>query len=330
MKRNLLLVIILLVFVSQGFSQDKIITLNNDTIDCKITKVSRKDICFEVTTMGIKTTGKLPLSVISSYSVSTVAEKEEGYNPIQARSLQEKSSQPIQNVPIQAESYQSIQTSSFQRLRLAANGGAGYIFSSSKTAEESMAGLGISPGRAKSYYNNLKTGIYASSDITLMLKPNIGLGLRYKFFDTSASVEDFFDLPGEVNLFYSTYSEHIYVNFAGISFFYSEPLGLSQTFRVYCSYAAGMAHYRNETESLYGNYLITGRSFGMDGSLGLEYFVRPGLSVGAELSAFNSILRKIEVTDGSTTETIELDKENYENLSRFEFSLGIRFYLWNK
>ena len=48
--------------------------------------------------------------------------------------------------------------------------------------------------------------------------------------------------------FYSTYKEHIYVNFAGVSFFYSEPLGLSQTFRVYCSYASGMAHYRNETE----------------------------------------------------------------------------------
>ncbi|MBE0678903.1 MAG: hypothetical protein IH592_09075 [Bacteroidales bacterium] len=304
MKRNLLIAFILAGTVTSLSGQDRIITLNNDTIDCKINRVTRTDIHFDLTTHGVTTTGRMPLADILTYSVNPAA--------------------------TQARIYKPAMTGSFPRLRLGLTGGAGYLFSSSEKAEESMVTWGITNDQAESYYRDLKSGICGSGDITLLLTQRIGLGLRYKFFGTSGSVEGFFDPQDGFNIFYSTYSEHIYVNFAGASLFYSEPLGASQKFKIYCAYAAGLTLYRNEAESFQGNFLITGNSFGMDGALGLEYFINPSLAVAAELSAFNALLRKIEVTDGSTTETIELEKENIENLSRIEFSLGIRFYLWNR
>jgi len=64
--------------------------------------------------------------------------------------------------------------------------------------------------------------------------------------------------------------------------------------------------------------------------VGLEYFFTNNLSIGADLSVFLATLRKVTRSEGLVKETIELDKENYENLSRLEFSLGIRLYFWNK
>lgn len=304
MKRNLLIAFILAGIVTSLSGQDRIVTLNNDTIDCKINKITRSDIHFNITTQGVTTTGRMPLADILSYSVTPTA--------------------------TQVKMYNQDTTGSFKRLRLGISGGAGYLYSSSKDAEEAMMTWGITEDQAEKYYNDLRTGIYGSGDITWMLTQRIGLGLRYKFYDTSGSVEGFFDLQDGINIYYSTYSEHIYVNFTGVSLYYSEPLGRNQKFNIYIAYAAGLAHYRNEAESFQGHLLLTGNAFGVDGALGLEYLINPSIAVGAELSAFSALLRKIEITDGFTIETIELENDNFENLSRVELSLGVRFYLWNR
>ena len=316
MKRNLLIAFILAGVVTGVSGQDRIITLANDTIACKINKVTRSDIHFDVITGGVTTSGTIPLSNILSYSVSPAKAE----NP----TLTVNSSKPRE------DRYKPAATGSFQRLRLGLNGGAGYILSSADKAEESMVAWGIPQDKAEAYYNNLKLGIYGSGDITFMVTPRIGAGLRYKFFYTDADVEGLFDPHDGLYLIYGTYSENIYVSFAGLSLFYTEPLGRSQKFSIYASYAAGMTFYRNEAETFQGNVLITGNALGMDGSLGVEYLISPSIAVGAELSAFNSLLKKVEMTDGTNTQTLELEKENFENLSRVELSLGIRFYLWNR
>jgi len=313
MKRILLLALILTGTVFPAFPQDQIITRNNDTIDCKITRVNRNEILFEIDTKGVISSGRIPFTEVVSYSVTTPPS--DSKRPASLPGTQRPASPDAGPSP---------------RLRLGLNGGAGYIFSSSEKAEESMAAWGIAEDDAGAYYNDLKLGIYGSGDITFMVTPRIGTGLRYKFFYTDAGVEGFYDPNDGIFMFYGTYSEHIYVNYAGVSLFYTEPLGRSRKLSLYASWAAGLTLYRNEAETFQGNLLITGNSFGMDGSLGLEYRLTPSMALGAELSAFNSLLRKVEVTDGSNTETLELEEDNIENLSRFELSLGIRFYLWNR
>jgi hypothetical protein len=163
-----------------------------------------------------------------------------------------------------------------------------------------------------------------------MINQKYGAGLRYKFFNTSATTEGYFDPGDGLNLYYSIFRENIFVNYAGVSIFYREPIGKREIWSLYSNFSLGMAFYRNEFEVFYGNYLVTGNALGLDGSLGLEYRITPGISAGAELSMFAGTIRKFKITDGEINETVELETDNYENLSRVEVSLGIRFYLWSR
>jgi hypothetical protein len=304
MKRYLLLAFILAGFITGLSGQDRIITLNHDTIACKIQRVTRSDIHFDVSTQGVTTTGRMPLAGILSYTVSS----------------------PEGSVPED----KSVSTRSAGGLRLGLNGGMGYIISSSKEAEEAMVNLGMTEEKARSYYSDLKTGWYGSADATWMINQKYGAGLRYKFFNTTAATEGYFDPGDGFNLYYATFRENIFVNYAGVSMFYQEPIGKKEVWSLYSAFSMGMAFYRNEFEVFYGNFLITGNALGLDGSLGLEYRITPGISAGAELSIFTGTIRKIKITDGEMNETVDLEKDNYESLSRAEVSLGIRFYLWSR
>jgi hypothetical protein len=304
MKRNLLIAFILAGLVTSLSGQDRIITLNNDTIACRISRVTRSDIYFDVITQGVTTTGKMSIADILSYRVS-----------------------PAQEI---GQEYKAVRSGSAGRLRFGLNGGMGYITSSSGAAEEAMVSLGVTEQKARSYYRNLKTGWYGSADATWLFHNRYGAGLKYKFFNTNASMESYFDTGDGINIFYSDYRENIFVNYAGVSIFYHEPIGKGGNLSLYSSYSLGVAFYRNESETFYGNFLITGKAFGIDGSLGLEYHITPLLSAGAELSFFTATIRKITITDGEMTETMDLENENFENLSRAEASIGIRFYFGNR
>jgi hypothetical protein len=304
MKRNLLIALILAGVVTGLSGQDRIITRSNDTIDCRINRITQREINFELVTQGVKTEGHLPLNEILSYSVSPAS--------------------------LPGQAYRPLHTGTAGNLRVGLNGGLAYITSSSEAAEETMAGMGLLSTDAREYYSKLKTGWYGSADATWLFNGRYGAGLKYKFFYTGAVTEGYFDLGDQINLYYSIYSENIFVNYGGISLFYREPIGKKEVFSLYSSFSAGMTFYRNESEFLANGLLITGRAPGFDGTIGLEYDITPHISAGAEASVFASKLKKINITNGVEDQTRELDKENWENLSRLEVAIGIRFKLWNR
>jgi hypothetical protein len=303
MKKYLLIAILLFSLLSIGYSQDKIITMNNDTIDCKINKISRNTIFFDVTTKSVKSSGKLPLSSVLNYTISGKATP---------------------------EGLKAVNKDPFERLRLGMNGGPGYLLGSTKKAKDYLVSLGLTPDQVNSYYKDLKLGMNANADLTFLITPNFGAGIKYRFFDTSGSIEGFIDPQDGVHLFYTTYKEQIYVNYIGGMFFSQQFIGSRKSFKLNSACSFGLTTYRNEAGYLNGYYLLTGKNFGTDVSLGLEYFITSYFSVGVDLSAFYSSIRKVKLTDGTTTTTVDLDKEDYEDLSRLDISFGIRLYLWNK
>lgn len=305
MKKLFLFILLDIILHFTCFSQDKIITVQHDTIDCKITRVTRNMICFDLVTAGVKTSGRIPAGSVVTYIVSG------------------KGSTVDMSLPDEKR---------FSRLNVGINSGFGYLTGSSKKAEEAMTGsvTGFSAGNAKAYYRRLKSGFYGDADVAWMIKPNFGTGIRYKFFDTNSSTEGYFDPQDGVHMMYGNYSEQIYVNYFGAQFLYSQYAGRKKSLLLTSSYSLGLAAYRNEAEYIMGRYLLTGKGLGMDSKISLEYFVSPRFSLGTGLSFFYSTLRKVKITDGTNTSTSNLDKENYENLSRVELSFGIRFYLPEK
>jgi len=299
MKNILTAVMFFFGLIPAVYSQDKIITINNDTIDCKINKVSRNTIYFDLNTLGVKSSGEMPLNMVSGYIVA------------------KKTSPEVQT---------KTNTGSDNRFRFGLSGGAGYLLGSTQNAEEQMVSQGFTLEQAESYYNDMKLGITASADISLLIPPDYGVGIKYKFFYNSSSTEGFIDPQDGVHLYYTTYRENIYVNFAGISFFYQQFMGSQKSLVLNSSISTGLTTYRDEAEYLHGYYLLTGKNVGIDLGIGLEYFLTSRISLGADLSVFYSSIRKVKITDGTSSSTIELDKENYENLSRIDLSAGIRIY----
>ena len=303
MKKNLLIAILLIGLLPKGYSQDRIITMNNDTIDCKVNKITNNTIFFELTARNVKSSGKIPLSSVLNYTISGKAAQEE---------------------PIAFEIIQ------FERFRLGLNGGLGYLLSSSKRAEEAMVSQGLTTDQAQSYYRDMKSGMNANADLICLITPNFGAGVKYRFFDTSDNLEGFFDPQDGVHLIYGTYGEKIYVNFIGAMAFYQQYIGSQKSFLVNSACSFGFTNYRNEAEYLNEYLLLTGKNFGLDYNIGLEYCINRNFSVGIDLSFFYSSLRKVKVTDGTTTTTVDLEKDEYENLTRLDLSIGIRLCLWNK
>jgi len=306
MKRCLLTILVLAGLSAGLAGQDRIITLSNDTIVCKITKITRNEIQFDIISQGVRAAGRLPLSEVLSYSVSTLPMWEQG------------------------PAYPPARTAPAGNLRIGLNGGMGYLISSSDDAEEAMTTFGISKEDARKYYDNLRSGWYGGADAAWIINQRYGAGFRYKFFNTSAVTEGYFNPGDPFNLYYTTYEENIYVNYGGLFLFYREPLGKKDLFSIYSACSVGLTLYRNETEVLSQAILFTGKALGMDGTIGMEYKITPLVSAGAEVSVFASKLRKIDFTDGETEQTQELEKDSYENLSRIEVSIGLRFYLWNR
>jgi hypothetical protein len=300
MKRNLLIALMLAGFVQVISGQDRIITINHDTIDCRITRIARDAVCFDIMTKGVKTSGQLPASEIYSYN-------------IMPSSVQERGTRYTAGIAT-------------GRLRLGLNGGSGYILSSTDDAENELIAMGVSGLKAEAYYRDLKTGFSGSADATWVFSFGYGAGIRYRFFNTAAVTEGSFDAGDGINILFCDYRENIFTNYAGVSLFYQEPVGKKKQFSLYSSLSLGMAFYLNMLEFFTDNLVITGNAPGMDGTIGIECRLTPVISAAAEASVFAATLKKIEITDGEQKESVELPEENYENLSRMEFTLGIRFY----
>lgn len=279
-------------------AQDRIITLQNDTINCKISKVNSSNIFFTIITGNVLTKGKIERErVLSYYSGNTAVENDLGF------SIPEPS-----------------------RWRLGLSGGSNYLTASSSKAETALIQQGIKKSDAESYYKNLKPGISGGADLHYMVTKMYGIGLIYKFYQNNSEIESFFDPQDGANLIFGQMNEKIYVNYAGLSFYSEQFMKANPRLKLSSYYSMGMAFYRNEAIVVNSPFLLTGKSFATNLDLGLEYFVFPRISAGINVSYFLSSLKKITLNDGNSTTVQELEKENYENISRLDLSVGIRIY----
>lgn len=300
MKKKLLFIFMFLCFGFAGKAQDKIITIQGDTLDCKIKKLTKTTIYFDRFIQNVKMSGELPLSKVSSYAIEDKV----------ATSPQTKKKHLDEH----------------PRFRFGLGGGLGYLYVSSKKSEEELVNSGFTKAEAHSYYKGLKLGCLGSADLTYLFSPYWGLGLKYKFFNTSSSQKGFIDPHDMYNIYYGKVSENIYVNFMGISYYAQTWIGTLRKFKFNSSVSMGMATYRNESSILNSNLLITGNSFATDTNIGVEYFVRKNISFGVDLSGFFSTLKKCNITDGTNSTTTNLDADQYENVSRLDLSIGAKIY----
>lgn len=223
----------------------------------------------------------------------------------------------------------NLQEKASSKLRLSVSGGAGFLMASSKNAEQSMVSAGFTTQQAKSYYRDLKSGYGGSADLMYLTNNKYGFGLKYKYFNTSSGCEGFFDPQDGITMLYGTFRENIHVNFFAISALLWKFAG-NDRLAINASYSLGLVTYRNEAKYVNNFLLLEGNNAGIDLGLETEYKVHKNISVIVDASAFYSSLRKMKISDGTSSATLKLGKDEHENLSRIDISLGIIYYLQNK
>jgi hypothetical protein len=299
MIKNLPLVILIFGFMSGIYAQDKIITISNDTIDCKINRVSPNAIYYVIIANNDKISGKMALRNVLSYNILNLSSEDISENANRNKE---------------------------DRMRLGVSIGPGYLIGSTKEAVDQMVGQGFTTSQAKTYYNDMKLGTSVAADLYFLISPGYYCGVKYKFLYNYCNTEGFVDPQDNVNLYFTTYSEKIFVNFYGASIYYQKKAGSKKPLMLNSTVSVGLTTYRNEAGFLESYYLLTGKSPGGDFTIGFDYFIARRISIGTELSLFISSIRKMKISDGFSTSTIKLEKENFENLSRMDLLFGIRIF----
>jgi len=289
-----------------GISQDWVVINSGDTVKCTITKVTDKYLYYIQNFNGVSAKGKILKSNINEWRYMLQTTEQE---------------QPVAPPPPEI----SEKPDSTGRFRGSIQGGFAYLTGNTDVAEDDLIVQGSSEEEAKSYYKDLKTGYQGNITIYYRIAKDLWLGGSYKGFFTTSNIMTSLHAD-DIHLYYGEVSERYFVNFAGASILSSSRFGKDKRFGVYSAFTIGPAFYRDEAELMNQQVLIQGTTLGTDLILGLEYFIKPRLSVSIGTSLFMGKIKKYTVTTASTSNEVTLDKENYDNLSRIDVSAGIVFY----
>ena len=306
--------------------QDRIITVQQDTVHCRIVSVTSNHIHYEQME-GRYAVGKfIPIEQVSTYFRS-----------------------PQSSAPVSYKhGYRQIQIPTY-RWQAGVHFGRASFLSSTANDERSMIDMGIPKSQAKDYNRQLKHGWSINGDIHYMFTDFFGLGAKYSFFTSSVQKDMTINPYGLFNYnnipeFFSIGMREIqYIHHAGPSVIFRQRL--SEKIKLYLAetLSIGYVHYRNEGrfdpnkytfvyQNMYGasvpiyNLLTEANTWGANVGLSAEYFPVSRLSVGVSAGFSYARLTKVDISTKETTQTVELEKIDYVSLARLDYSICVRFH----
>ncbi|GHU62247.1 hypothetical protein FACS1894123_02850 [Bacteroidia bacterium] len=294
--------------------QDIIITTQQDTIACKILSISPTHINYEQKIGNQRAVGKfIPVEQVLEYY---------------------RDSQPEQK------------TASSSKLvrpwRVSLQAGYAHLTASTSEAEQELQNSGISKSDAKSHYKHLKNGVHLSGDVHYFFNDYLGAGVKYSFFHSSSDMELLYNMSLYSSVsYYNSYEHYImgvdqrlYIHYVGPSLITQQWLNKNQTFQLLAELSIGYAYYRDElriSPYLYSDdttlgILEEGKSLGKNVEVSLAYYPLTYLSVSANVGFVSASFKKLDETTPMGKTTIKLDKDQHENVSRLNASIGVQFH----
>jgi len=225
---------------------------------------------------------------------------------------------------------QTEQTGKREKWRIGIAGGPGYMSASSKDAENALVERGIDRSDAKSYCRKYKWGWQGNADLHYLINPYMGIGAKYACFSTATKLNDisFGNYNGDgLHLFWGNMNEQLYVNYVGPSFFAQAFTNRNQTWKLTALVSLGYTNYRAEAHIMNVPMLATGHTFGQYSEIGMEYRLSKNMAAGVNLTSFVSVLSKLTFKTSQSTQTVDLSREERENVSRLDLSFAFRVYL---
>lgn len=215
------------------------------------------------------------------------------------------------------------------KIRVSASGGLGYLFAEGSNQVEGV----ISQEKVDQLSNQLRWASHLNGDIHYLFPFGFGVGAKYIFHRTAAQAEDviFYSpvssiLPMPHN-WVRDMSEKDYTNYAGLSFGGLSPIGNNNNIYLTSSLSVGYAWIHSEVSMSDNHVLVTGGNVAMNAEMGVDYLFTNNLGIGVNLGTFVGYFNKVKISDGTTTQSQKLGKEERYNASNIHMSVGLRYYL---
>jgi hypothetical protein len=267
-------------------AQDLIITNDGDSLNCKITKIRTDNIYFTFFHKGEIRSTLLPVGQVQFHQYNYYHTSE---------------------VPAD-----KVVGGVFPHFRGAINGG----------WSNRVAKLPDNiPSDFEQYMKDLKSGYHFGLDLSYYLSEQLGLGIKFYNYRSKNEINNIYlTLPNGTAQF-GKMSDDISINFIG-PFVSTRLFDANKKNSFLFSLGMGYMGYTDKAV-LISDFKIKGSTVGLCWDIGYE-IGSSNFPIGVQISYMIGTLTQFDLSHGAYTETVKLEKENYESLSRIDLSVGLR------
>ncbi|MDR2834693.1 MAG: hypothetical protein LBV69_00630 [Bacteroidales bacterium] len=335
---KILALLFFLIFSFSLYSQDKIITNTNDTINCKIVTISGERIFYEQANKDNVIVGKsISASEVSSYLRNVdnniaINNKptNQYYNYVRKKKYSEKKYSEKKYNP------------KYKNLFSWEIGGM-YSFIDIAASQATI----VNAKEYDKYKKHITNGYAASFSYHRLIKTFFGLGFEY-YFSFSGSKNRFIfqtnTFPMPSNIYYTvTQNERIYTHFGGLSFLFQQKIGAKEKLKITETFTPGFVFFRDETRGIdlgnhyyynspidseqlyydYDNSRLKSTTWGIDLGLSLEYPITEKFYIGLSGKFLWSKIKSIYFQQGNITNNGNL--QSSANVSQLHYGIILKY-----
>jgi hypothetical protein len=273
-------------------ASDTIITLENDTIICKIIKTDSNYLYYSDSKSDVNLNSFIAIKRVKKFVIDG-----ESF---------------ISNI----ENFEEVKSPIWldKKLRFGINGGL------SKRIAENPPGV---DAILDEYYNDLKSGGHFGLDFTYYYNYKRGVGLKYSLYNSSTEPVDIWMALETGDTITGKMQENININYFGLSYaFKINQINNKSWF--YGDAGLGLTTYHNQG-ILIDDFIMDSKTFGINLDLGYDFRLTEITRIGVQVSLYAGTITYADVTMNGQKERLELDASAYESLARIDFSLALRF-----
>lgn len=303
MNKFFLLFVAMMAVISVD-AQDKIITINNDTILCRIMSINDVAIRYEQLYGGEVMVGKIiPLSNVAEYH------------------------------RLPGKSTTRIAVEKPWQLSLSLGGGL------MPWLLESYRAAGIN-----NEYTKIEQGVQIGIQAHYFVNQSIALGVQYAGFTSGINGDVLSEINPEYPIYtYAYQRERHFVNYIGVSALFQQALGSNRKFYLTETITGGNLFYRGESQieqelpyssgysSLHQNSLIEGVTLAAGVGISAGYKILPDLTIGTGVDFLYGKLKKVDFyyrnSQNSMQEGKNVELDRPLDFLRFNYSITLRYSL---
>ena len=290
MKKLLLILCSFLLANSLLMSQDLIVTNNGDSINCRITKTNTDFVYFI-----FKHNEEIRNTLIAKSEVQSL----------------HYAFFPVSDLP---HTYAD-KSNEYSRIRFAMQGGYSYLYARINKDV---------PDFLTDYLKELKSGYHLGADLSYFITEYTGLGIKFSSFYTSNMLQNIYIEDNYGNRTFGNLKDDININFFG-PVYSTRLLNHNKSKSFILQTAIGYLSYKNNKEVV-DKFQLTSGNIGLCLDIGYDIALTKKYGIGFQISALAGTLNHYYRHNGTSSEKIELETDEFESLHRIDVSVGFRFF----